>query len=121
MVTKVHLDRLVHLNGGLVSAGTLDDVLQLSSALSWHTGLCVVSLYYSSAPRLNYHLTNFGLKPPSTRWHQSLSVSFRDETWGQKDMHVCICIFYVLCGKNTQKWITMLWRLKLLVTLFSGP
>jgi hypothetical protein len=47
MVTKVHLDKLVHFNGGLVSAGTLDDVLQLSCALSRHTGFSVVSLYYS--------------------------------------------------------------------------
>lgn len=34
MVTEVRRDRLVNFNGGLVSAGTLDDVLQLSSALS---------------------------------------------------------------------------------------
>ena len=82
--------------------------------LSWHT---MVGLY-SSAPRLNYHLTNCGFKPQYQM--TSKPLSFRDETWGQMDMHVLICIFYVQCAKNTQKWITMLWRLKLLVTLFSG-
>jgi hypothetical protein len=73
MVTKVCLDRLVHFNGGLVSAGTLGNVLQLSSALSQHTAFSVVSLYYSSAPRLNYHLTNFGLKPQNQMTSKPLS------------------------------------------------
>lgn len=73
MVTKVCLDRLVHFNGGLVSAGTPSDVLQLSSALSWHTRFCVVGLYYSSAPRLNYHLTSFGLKPQYQMTSEPLS------------------------------------------------
>jgi hypothetical protein len=120
MVSKV-LDWLVHFNagGGGCSVQALPTTAH-SYRLLHHSTLDSVWLAYTRVVPLDWIILWQILDwKPITRWHQSLS--FGDEIWGQMDMHVLICIFYVVCAKNAQKWITMLWRLQLLVTLFSGP